>query len=73
MNKIKVTCLCGKQAKELTILEKLRHKNMMEELLFEKEAREGVENIKFNHIMSAHRLKRSDRQNEDARRGKYGS
>ena len=50
---------------------KLKHKNRMKEIKAEKEARLAVieaeikaENIKFDHIMSAHRIKRADRNRE---------
>ena len=47
--------------KDLMNLEVLRHKNKMEEIEAERKAKLEVENVKFEHIMSAHRIKRADK------------
>ena len=41
-------------------VEKMHHKFRMEEIKEEKEAKIESENLKFKHIMDAHRLKRAD-------------
>jgi len=51
-------------------VEKLHHKQRMAEIESERKARLEVEQLKFEHIMSAYRIKRAD-TNRDGGYNKY--
>jgi len=54
------------EAEGWVALEKLRHEHKLIEIDAETKARKELEAIKFDNIMSHHRIKRSDRMKEFA-------
>jgi len=48
------------EIKERIELENLRHEHKMKEIEFEAKCKKEIEAIKFDNIMSHHRIKRSD-------------
>lgn len=53
----------NEEIKEQTKLEKLRHKNRMEEIAEEFKTKKEIERLKFEYQMNFHRLKRRDIMN----------